>query len=390
MIACEVSTMRRLRWPLAIAIALAAAYGQQVSIQPRQRPTVEQKQEEPRPGRLRIDTTLVLVPVEVSDGLNRPVSGLEKQNFHVFDDKVEQKIHSFSMEDDPIAVGLVFDVSGSMGNDLREMRGAASRFFKTSNPGDEFCLVELASDAHVAVPLTQNAGDVDNKLMFSKGGGSTALLDGVYLGLNEVRKSKNLRKALVIISDGGENNSRYTPGEVKNAIVESDVLIYAIGTFRNWSGRALQRPGTAEEFDRTNWRTDVCRCRDVVGRFRRQDRHRSAESIRAGIYAHRRGSGWAVSSYPRNAGSAARIAQTASALENRLLRSQRIALVAHALMRAVLALVPTPVHTPLNTVNRTLRRHEWRRGTHECVRHEFISLRLYTADMITTENYARF
>jgi Ca-activated chloride channel family protein len=236
MIACEVSTMRRLRYPFAIAIALAAAYGQEVSIQPRQRPAAEQKQAEPRPGRLRIDTTLVLIPVEVADGLNRPVSGLEKQNFHVFDDKVEQKILSFSMEDDPIAVGLVFDVSGSMGGDLPQMRGAASRFFKTSNPGDEFCLVELSSEAHVAVPLTQNAGDVDNKLMFSKGGGETALLDGVYLGLNEVRKSKNMRKALVIISDGGENHSRYTPGEVKNAIVESDVLIYAIGAFGNGMG----------------------------------------------------------------------------------------------------------------------------------------------------------
>ncbi len=216
--------------------ALAAAFGQQISIEPRQRPAVQQKQEELHPGRLRIDTTLVLVPVEVSDKLNRPVSGLEKENFHVFDDKVEQKIISFSMEDDPIAVGLVFDVSGSMADDLREMRHAAAQFFKTSNPGDEFCLVELASDAHVAVPLTQNAADVDYKLMFSKGGGSTALLDGVYLGLNEVRKSKNLRKALVIISDGGENHSRYTPGEVKNAIVESDVMIYAIGTFGNGAG----------------------------------------------------------------------------------------------------------------------------------------------------------
>jgi len=236
MIACEVSTMRLLKCPFAIAFAIAAAYGQEVSIQPRQRTAAEQKQEEPRPGRLRIDTTLVLIPVEVADGLNRPVSGLEKQNFHVFDDKVEQKIVSFSMEDDPIAVGLVFDVSGSMGGDLGQMRGAASRFFKTSNPGDEFCLVELASQAHVSVPLTQNAGDVDNKLMFTKGGGETALLDGVYLGLNEVRKSKNMRKALVIISDGGENHSRYTPGEVKNAIVESDVLIYAIGAFGNGMG----------------------------------------------------------------------------------------------------------------------------------------------------------
>lgn len=226
MIACEIITTRAHRLPIAIAFALAAAFGQHI--------------QQPRPdahaGQLRIDTTLVLVPVEVSDALNRPVNGLEKQNFHVFDDKVEQKIVSFSMEDDPIAVGLVFDISGSMGADIREMRHAASQFFKTSNPGDEFCLVELSNSAEVAVPLTQNASDVDYKLMFSKGGGSTALLDGVYLGLNEVRKSKNLRKALVIISDGGENHSRYTPGEVKNAIVESDVLIYAIGTFGNGMG----------------------------------------------------------------------------------------------------------------------------------------------------------
>jgi Ca-activated chloride channel family protein len=154
----------------------------------------------------------------------------------VFDDKVEQKIVSFTMEDDPIAVCLVFDISGSMGQDLREMRHAASQFFKTANPGDEFCLVELASTAHLAVPLTQDAADVDYKLMYSKGGGSTALLDGVYLGLNEVRKSKNLRKALVIISDGGENHSRYTPGEVSNATLESGTLLYAIGTFGNSSG----------------------------------------------------------------------------------------------------------------------------------------------------------
>ena len=240
MIACEVSTMRALRWPLAIAVLVGAMFGQRVSIEPRRPHPAGRKKQDARDdsgrARLRIDTALVLVPVEVSDALNRPVSGLEKQRFHVFDDKVEQKIVSFSMEDDPIAVALVFDVSGSMGGDLREMRHAAAQFFKTSNPGDEFCLVELSSEAQVAVPLTQNAVEVDYKLMSSKGGGSTALLDGVYLGLNEVRKSKNLRKALVIVSDGGENHSRYTPGEVKNAILESDVLIYAIGTFGNGMG----------------------------------------------------------------------------------------------------------------------------------------------------------
>jgi VWFA-related protein len=187
-------------------------------------------------SRLRIDTTLVLVPVEVNDMLGRPVSGLEKQHFHVFDEKAEQKIISFAMDDDPISVCLVFDVSGSMGADLPQMRQAASRFFKTANDGDEFCLVELANQAEVAVPLTQNAEAVDYKLMFTKAAGETAFLDGVYLALNEVKKSRNLRRALIIISDGGENHSRYTPGEVRNSIVESDVLIYAIGTFGNGMG----------------------------------------------------------------------------------------------------------------------------------------------------------
>src|ERR1700735_3955356 len=126
MIACEVITMRALRLPLAMAVAIAAAFGQQVSVQPRSRPSVPQQtveaREDPGNARLRIDTSLVLVPVEVSDRLNRPVSGLEKQNFHIFADKVEQKIVSFSMEDDPIAVGLVFDISGSMERGVAQAR----------------------------------------------------------------------------------------------------------------------------------------------------------------------------------------------------------------------------------------------------------------------------
>jgi Ca-activated chloride channel homolog len=232
MTACEVITT----CILSGLIVPTAAYCQQVSIEPPARPSEHQLKQEARPDRLRIDSSLVLVPVEVSDGLNRPVSGLEKENFHLFDDQVEQKIVTFAMEDDPIAVCLVFDISGSMAADLGEMRHAASQFFKTANPGDEFCLVEVSDLAQLAVPLTQNAADVDYKLMFSKGGGSTALLDGIYLALNAVRKSKNLRKALVIISDGGENHSRYTPREVQNAVVESDALVYAIGTFGTSAG----------------------------------------------------------------------------------------------------------------------------------------------------------
>ena len=149
---------------------------------------------------------------------------------------MQQKIITFAMEDDPIAIGLVFDVSGSMGGNVQQTRTAASYFFKTANPGDEFCLVTLSSEAQLTVPLTSEVGSIESQIMFTKGGGSTALLDGIYLGLNEVRKSTKLRKALVIISDGGENNSRYTEGEVLNAIKESDVLIYGIGVFGNGMG----------------------------------------------------------------------------------------------------------------------------------------------------------
>ena len=185
---------------------------------------------------IHVDTTLVLVPVEVADELNRPITGLDKENFKLYDDKVEQKIVSFAMEDDPIAVCLVFDISGSMGADVQRTRVAASYFFKNANPGDEFCLVTLSSEAELTVPLTEVTGNIENQILFTHGGGSTALLDGIYLGLNEAKKSQKLRKALIIISDGGENNSRYTEGEVLNAIKESDVLIYGIGIFGNGAG----------------------------------------------------------------------------------------------------------------------------------------------------------
>jgi VWFA-related protein len=180
---------------------------------------------------IRVNTNLVLVPVSVNDPINRPVSGLEKENFRVFEDKVEQKITQFAMDDEPVAVGLVFDTSGSMGDKLRRSRMAAKEFFRTSNPEDEFFLVEFDSKPRLEVPLTQDSGLIENQLIFSKSHGSTALLDALYLALHEMKKSKKNKKALLVISDGGDNNSRYTVTEVRNLILESDTLIYAIGVF---------------------------------------------------------------------------------------------------------------------------------------------------------------
>jgi Ca-activated chloride channel homolog len=200
----------------------------QVAIEPRKGPAKNEAREQPA---LRVDTTLILIPVTVSDPLNRPVAGLEKDNFRIFDEKIEQKITQFAMENEPVAVGLIFDTSSSMGSKLGRSRMAAAAFFKLSNPEDEFFLVEFDSHPRLAVPLTRDYGRIESHLTFSKSKGSTALLDAIYLGLNEMRRSKKRKKALLVISDGGDNSSRYTPKEVENVVRESDVLIYSIGVF---------------------------------------------------------------------------------------------------------------------------------------------------------------
>lgn len=177
---------------------------------------------------LRATTNLVLVPTSVSDPMARPVTGLEKENFKIFDNGVEQSITHFAMEDEPIAVGIVFDVSGSMGSRLRQSRVAAQEFFKTANPEDEYFLIEFDSKPSLVLPLGKGLGRLQEDLVFTKSGGSTALIDATVMGLNEAKKSKLNRKALVIISDGGENNSRYTLKEIRNMVRESDALVYAI------------------------------------------------------------------------------------------------------------------------------------------------------------------
>lgn len=196
---------------------------------PQQRPRPAQP-EAPR-STLRVDTQLVLVPVAVNDKLNRPVSGLERENFRVFEDNVEQPIVQFAMDDEPVAVGLIFDTSYSMNSKLGRSRQAAAEFFRVANPEDEFFLVEFGDSPRLRVPLTSDSGTIETELAFSVAKGSTALLDAIYMGLHEIKKSKKNKKALLIISDGGDNHSRYSLPEVQNLIRESDVLIYSIGVF---------------------------------------------------------------------------------------------------------------------------------------------------------------
>ena len=201
------------------------AFGQ-ASIERRARPS--NKGPAMPSANLRVDTNLVLVPVTVNDELNHPITGLEKENFRIFDDKVEQTIASFSSEDEPIALGLVFDTSGSMRSALPQGRQAASQFLKISNPEDEFFLVEFNSSPRLTVPLTADTGTVSTEVLLTKSGGSTALIDALYLAIDEMHKSRKTKKAIVLFSDGGENNSRYTQHELDTLVKESDVLIYTV------------------------------------------------------------------------------------------------------------------------------------------------------------------
>jgi Ca-activated chloride channel homolog len=179
----------------------------------------------------RADTTLVLVPVSVTDPSNRYVLGLEKQDFHLFEDDVPQNITHFSSEDAPLSIGLLVDTSGSMGFKLDTSRRAVVEFLKTLNTSDEAFLVEFSDEADLAISLTSDSAAIENKLTSITSGGLTALLDAVHTGLQEMKRAKNPRKALLIISDGGDNNSRYTATQIADLVREADVQIFAMGVF---------------------------------------------------------------------------------------------------------------------------------------------------------------
>jgi Ca-activated chloride channel family protein len=180
----------------------------------------------------------VVVNVTVTDPFDRIVTGLEQSNFQVFDEKVEQKIEAFSTEDAPISVGLIFDSSGSMSDKIQKSKEAALQFFKTSNPQDEFMLINFSDRPNLITGFTSKFENIQDRLLFVKAGGRTALLDAIYLGLSEMKKATTNRRALLVISDGGDNHSRYTENDIKRAVRESDVQIYAVGIFEPLSSRA--------------------------------------------------------------------------------------------------------------------------------------------------------
>ncbi len=184
---------------------------------------------------IRVNVNLVLVPVSVTDPKNRIVTGLEKENFAVYDNNTQQTINSFSIEDAPVTIGIVFDLSGSMESKFVRARKALSAFLRTCNPKDEFFVIGFNDRPAVIVDYTSDVNDVDARMVMLKPENRTALIDAIYLGVDKLKEGKYERKALLVISDGGDNRSRYNEGELRRVVRESDVQIYSIGIFDEYA-----------------------------------------------------------------------------------------------------------------------------------------------------------
>jgi Ca-activated chloride channel homolog len=257
-------TMLRLRvLPLLLLLAVAVALGglgmpgafaqntdDDVHIKPRIEPKpakddIKELEHEfsPHTKPMKSTVELVLVPVTITDPMNRLVTGLDKENFTVFEGKSQQEIRSFSSEDAPVSLGVIFDMSGSMTSKIERAREAVIEFFKTANPQDEFFMITFADKPEEVTDFTSSIEDIQGKLVYTVPKGRTALLDAIYLGISKMRHAKYPKKAMLIISDGGDNHSRYTEGEIKSMVKEADVLIYAIGIYDHYFPTEEERLG---------------------------------------------------------------------------------------------------------------------------------------------------
>ena len=191
----------------------------------------------------KVEVDMVLVPVTITDPLNRLVTGLDRENFHLFEGKDAQEIKTFSSEDAPVSIGVIFDMSGSMSSKVERAREAVIEFFKTANPQDEFFMITFADKPEEISDFTSSVDDIQGRLVYTVPKGRTALLDAIYLGVSKMRQAKYPKKALLIISDGGDNHSRYTEGEIRSLVKEADILIYAIGIYDHYFPTEEERLG---------------------------------------------------------------------------------------------------------------------------------------------------
>lgn len=212
-------------------------------------------QSRPIPAAFRASAQMVLVPVTVTDHNGKTIDGLASKNFTILDDQKPQQIVSFVKEDAPCSVGLVLDVSGSMRNILSSVKDVTRAFFDAANPEDEFLLLTVSTQPETISGFTTDIGALEKSIEVQRPGGVTALIDTVYLALSRMREAKRPRRALLILSDGLENHSRYSKTELMRVALEADVQVYTIVVDNPSAGAsgnaALFRPSlVAKPWDR--------------------------------------------------------------------------------------------------------------------------------------------
>jgi len=230
--------MTRNRWTLIVAVLIAIALPAVMIARAGRGRSPQDNSGDKKPGQtLKVDVDLVLVNATVTDQLNRYVSGLESKHFQIWEDKIEQKLSYFNAEDVPISIGIIFDVSGSMKDKIGTAREAAATFLKTGNPDDEYFLVTFANRPEVVADFTTDVTKLQSKLLVTPAKGMTAMYDSVYVGLEKLKEGTNPKKALLLITDGEDNRSRYTFQNVKDFVKEQDVQIYGIGIVDEWNSQ---------------------------------------------------------------------------------------------------------------------------------------------------------
>ena len=197
-----------------------------------------------RPGSfIRMNVDMVLVPITITDPMNRLVTGLEQEDFQVFENNNQQKIATFATEDAPVSIGIIFDLSGSMSSKLIRARESILQFIKTANPQDEFFVIGFNDRPELIEDFTSSVEDIQARLATVRSGHRTALLDAIYYGLVKMRDARHERRALLVVSDGGDNRSRYTEGELRAQVRESSVEMYSIGIFDPYAATPEERTG---------------------------------------------------------------------------------------------------------------------------------------------------
>jgi Ca-activated chloride channel homolog len=221
--------------PIATLQAKSARPTTSTALTPRQGPDSKQAPQNPQ-DKIVINTKLVNLTVSVNDKLGRFVAGFTKEDFEIFDDNIKQDIAFFSDDDAPISLGIVYDVSGSMGNFSSRSLAMLRSFFDNSHTEDEFYVYAFNNRVQLVQDFTSLPEALLNRVTFIKAKGSTALFDATYAAVEKVREGRHHKKVILIFSDGEENSSRYSGRELQNLLKENDVQIYAIGMSEISSG----------------------------------------------------------------------------------------------------------------------------------------------------------